>query len=120
MDKLWEVNERRKAEEPANQKRYEERSRTNLHKVIKKKFNNTFIGDLSKFEKHFGALWGYGKDEMERTPEESAWHEVWQRCRNEVLNNGNHQLRAVETELNQYSVCWNRYQLMLPASGCRM
>lgn len=119
-DQLRSVNERRKTEEPATLKRYQDSSRLRLFRIIKKKFNNSFIGDLSKFETHFGSLWGHGKDEMVRTPEQEAWYELWQQCRTEILNNGNHQLRAVEMELNKYSMTWNRYQMTLPASGCQV
>ena len=115
-DKLRRVNQQRKSvEEPAKELRYQDASRKRLARILKKKMTTAFIGALARFEQFFGEeIWGHGKPEEECTPEQLAWREVWEECRTEVLNNGNHQWRAVENEVVQYVVAWNRYQTTLP------
>jgi hypothetical protein len=114
-DKLRRVTQQRKVnEELGSQQRYQEASRRRLARILKKKITTSFIGALARFETFFGPdIWGHGKPEEDCTPEQLAWREVWEQCRTEVLNNGNNQLRAVENEIVQYCVNWNRYQTTL-------
>jgi hypothetical protein len=114
-ERLSRVVARRKAEGPAARKRYEDRSRQRLAAEARRKATTGFIGALAEFEKFFGALWGHGKADADRTEREKKWFELWQRCRNEVLNRGNAQVRALEAELAQYVVSWSRHTLTLPA-----
>ena len=108
--------ERKRVEETGAEQRYLESSRKRLQKIITKKVTTSFIGALAKFEQHFGGLWGHGIPEDQKTEEQLAMAEIWDACRTEVLNNGNNQQRAVENELAQYTVKWNRYQLVITAA----
>lgn len=57
----------------------------------------TFIGAVAAVEKHFGTLWGHGSD-AEKTPQQRAWAVVWGRCREEIMDKGNAQVRAHREE----------------------
>lgn len=96
-------------------KRFKEQSRTRLMRIIETKLKTTLIGSVSRFEGHFGrTLWGHGLPEEQLTEAQKQWREVWNQCRNEVLNNGNQQLRALEKEIINYDIEWLRYQNDLP------
>ena len=83
----------------SKEQRYLEASRQRLDKLISTKIRTTFIGALSSFEEAFGALWGYGKNEDELTKDELDNRNIWIEVRTKVLNNGNNQLRAAQTEI---------------------
>lgn len=117
-DRLRRVASRRAdVEEPARHERYDRASADRLRRIVRRKLTTSFIGPLSKFEQYFGHLWGHGLDSSDCTPEQNALKPVWEACRNDVLNNGNGQIRAAEAELDQYTVHWNRYRTVLPADG---
>ena len=40
--------------------------------------------------------------------------EIFERLREEILNNGNNQIRNALAELQQYDVEWLRYKIKLP------
>jgi hypothetical protein len=74
----------------------------NLHEIVaqrakaramEKRIRTGFIGALARFEDYFGTLWGHDKPPEQRTLQENLWYDVWLQCRNEVLNNGNKQIR---------------------------
>lgn len=119
--RLRQVAERRgETEGPAAARRYEDASRRRLLAILSRKMKTAFIGALARFEQAFGpALWGHGLPEASRTPAQRAARAEWERCRTEVLNNGNGQLRAVENEVSQYTVRWDRHRATLPAAGGR-
>lgn len=116
-NKMMDVSIRRKKDEGHAQERYRVSSRQRLMRILQKKFKTSFIGALAQFEKRFGHLWGHGKQESECSPNELLAREAWEQCRTDVLNNGNHQLRAVEQELSQYDVTWQRYQATMTPPG---
>lgn len=111
---LHQVVRQREKEEEERGRRYDEQSRKRLLRILEKKLTTAFIGAISKFETYFGPLWGHGKDEGDLTRAEAEWREIWNVCRTAVLNNGNNQLRAVQSELVQYTATWNRYETNLP------
>lgn len=116
-EKIRRVVASRKGEEEGRDQRYLETSRQRLLKIVKKKATTSFIGAIARFEQFMGALWGHGKPPEECTADELAWREVWEECRNEILNNANNQQRAVENEFAQYTIRWNRYVTSLPVGG---
>ena len=62
--------------------------------ILKKRFQTTMIGALYEFEKSFGYLWGYEKNEDEElTDKEEQFLDIWEETRNKILNTGNNQLR---------------------------
>ena len=69
--------------------------------ILTKRFQTTMIGALFEFEKTFGYLWGQNKDEQDLTDRELDFLEMWDRTRNQILNNGNNQLRKAVADLNK-------------------
>jgi hypothetical protein len=109
------VHSRTTTEAAARESGFLEASKQRLLTILKKKLTTGFIGAIARFEEHIGReLWGHGKPESECTKEQLAWRAVWDDCRTEVLNNGNSQIRAIESEMGQYDVKWQRYRNVLP------
>lgn len=117
MDRFREITNRRKSEEPQRKQRYDEDSKKQLQRIARKKITTAFIGALAKFEAYFGHLWGQELPDSECTENQLKWRDFWEQCRTEVLDNGNHQSRAFESELQQYTVKWNRHQMKFGANG---
>jgi hypothetical protein len=92
---------------------YDVKSKDRLLKILSKKFEKTFIGDLSEFEVVFGFLWGHGKRENELNDDELYYRDLWKEVRHNILNKGNGNIRAVHDELDQYTCTWNRYITIL-------
>lgn len=105
-----------RVEAEAAKKRYNESSQKRLLRILEKKLQTSFIGALSQFEQFFGHLWGHRRDESELTPEQLEMRDKWNQARTFILNNGNNQIRAIQSELSQYTVSWNRfhYDMTLP------
>lgn len=105
---------------------YLKESKKRLNTIIDRKMQTTFIGALSAFQNKFGFLWGDESynytEETEKLLEElkkiglgeDYCYQIWMECREKVLNNGNNQMRAINNELEQYTIEWNRYRLNLP------
>jgi hypothetical protein len=92
------------------QERHLEISRARLLRIVTKKLRTTMVGAMSAVEKRLGVLWGQGKPAEELSESELAWREVWYLLREEILDLGNGQLRAIEKEMPQYQVDWKRYR----------
>lgn len=114
---LEEVTRSRRHESTLRDKNLRTRSAGRLGDNIKTKLNTAFIGAISRFEAHFGYLWGHGKKEHECTPSELEFRRLWESCRTEVLTNGNNQIRALKSEIGQYDILWNRHHIDLKVSG---
>ena len=89
--------------------KYQESSKHRLSNIIKKKFNTTIIGSLAAFEDQFGELWGHGLPISDLDEDQRYWRDIWMDTRSKVLDNGNSNLRAAESEISQYTLSWNRY-----------
>lgn len=63
---------------------------------IEKRFKTTMIGAIANFEKNFAYLWE--RDSINR----EKFEELWEDTRNDILNNGNHQLRSALKELAEF------------------
>ena len=87
--------------------------RERLKKICLTKLNTTMIYPLSQFEMEFGHLWGHGKNEQILNDQEKINRQKWQRCRTNILNNGNQQKRGITSELDMHTVTWDRYQAIL-------
>jgi hypothetical protein len=74
--------------------------------ILTKRFQTTMIGALFEFEKSFGYLWGQHKNEEELNDKELDFLDRWDNVRNQILNNGNNQLRKAISDLG-YSVKYN-------------
>jgi hypothetical protein len=113
------LSRHRELENVQRREQYEKSSGDRLARILAKKLNTSFIGAISRFEQFFGHLWGHGQSEADCTPEQLMTRETWEKCRREILDNGNQQKRAVAQELQMYDVTWNRYETVLrpPTSG---
>jgi hypothetical protein len=69
--------------------------------ILTKRFQTTMIGALFEFEKAFGYLWGQNKDEQDLTDNELDFLDKWDTVRNQILNNGNNQLRKAIADLSK-------------------
>jgi hypothetical protein len=69
--------------------------------ILTKRFQTTMIGSLFEFEKIFGYLWGQDKDEQDLTDDELDFLDKWDFVRNQILNNGNNQLRKAISDIEK-------------------
>ena len=69
--------------------------------ILTKRFQTTMIGALFEFEKAFGYLWGQDKNEEDLTDNELDFLDRWDAVRNQILNNGNNQLRKAIVDLSK-------------------
>lgn len=111
------VGKLRKEAEKKNQIIYRKASANKLSKNIEKKIRTTFVGDINTVEKYFGELWGHGKEYKDLTEAEKRERKVWDACRKEMLDKGNNELRAAQTEISEYTIEWNRFHKDLPFLG---
>jgi hypothetical protein len=80
----------------------------NYKDILTKRFQTTMIGALFEFEKNFGYLWGQNKDpDQPLTAQEEQYRLIWDDIRNQILNNGNHQLRKCIADLRPDTVQYN-------------
>jgi hypothetical protein len=87
-----------------NDDKYNSESKSRLLSILRKKLMCSFIGALDRIEKSkFGEL-----------IDKPEWEAEYENLRREILNNGNQQIRAIEDELNHYTVHWERYQVRMP------
>jgi len=61
------------------------------------RIRTTMIGAISKFENHFGHLWGHFSDDP-LTEEQEKFADLWDCTRNEILNQGNQQIRHITND----------------------
>lgn len=69
--------------------------------ILTKRFQTTMIGALFQFEESFGYLWGQDKDDEDLTENEKKFRFKWEDARNQILNNGNSQLRKCISDINR-------------------
>ena len=94
---------------------YKEESKKRLQAIGTKKIQTTMIGALNAIEDIFGFLWGMGKEDISDVEADIA--DMYQTLRKRILDNGNNQMKALENELKQYDVVWNRYSMVLEFKG---
>lgn len=63
---------------------------------LEKRMKTTMIGALAKFEDNFAYLWEEDNVNQER------YEDLWEQTRNDILNNGNHQIRSAIRELSEF------------------
>lgn len=105
---------RRQREEPARLERADEESLKRLKKVIETRMMTAFIGGLDQFEKRFGHIWGRGMTQSGLSREERAFRELWQECRNVILDNGHAQVRSAMAELDLHRVSFRGFRRRFP------
>ena len=67
-----------------------------LMRDIETKIKTTMIGAIAQFEKYFGYLWE--EDSINR----EKYEDLWEEARNNILNNGNHQIRLAMRDLSDF------------------
>ena len=107
MDEAGRLREQMKAN---SRKQFSEVSRRRLTENARKKLQTTFVGAVAQIEKAFGVLWRNKKAGERMTLDEQHWYDKYQEARNAIFTNGNNQIRALEKELETYSVRWDGYQ----------
>lgn len=110
MTQLDKIIQARRRDDELYKQHQERLHQERLLLILRKKLSRIFIGDIQLIEHYLGELWGHGKPAEERTPEELWWFRKWQRLRTEILDNGNFQLRSVESEVLLHKVNWQRHQ----------
>ena len=93
--------------------KYKEESKIRLNKIATTKIRTTMIGALSTIETYLGFLWS-PDEKGNMTAEQIRLGSLYEKVRQEILDNGNNQIRNLKVELEQYEVEWLRYKLMLP------
>lgn len=74
-----------------------------LRYYIEKRMQTIMIGALSRFEENFGHLWGHFLDEeVPLTTEQLAFADDWERTRNQILNQGNAQIRDAKDDFEKW------------------
>lgn len=69
--------------------------------ILTKRFQTTMIGALYEFEESFGYLWGQDKHYEDLTEQQKKFRMRWEDTRNQILNNGNSQLRKCINEIHK-------------------
>lgn len=93
-----------------NIERRDDFSREKLKKDFKKKMTTQMIGAIAAMEDRFGHLWGMDSNDDTLTADQEQWLDVWEEVRQQILDKGNAQIRAILDELDNYSIKWNGYQ----------
>ena len=62
-----------------------------------RRIRTTMIGAISKFENRFGYLWNHFSDDP-LTEEQEKFADLWDFTRNEILNQGNQQIRQIQQD----------------------
>jgi hypothetical protein len=74
-----------------------------LRYFVEKRIQTTMIGALARFEDNLGFLWGVDKDEnTPLTPEEERYADIWDFTRNQILNQGNAQIRYLKEDFDKH------------------
>lgn len=92
-----------------NLEKQNKNSHAKLKQDVKKKMNTTMIAALAAVEENLGYLWGFDK-EGELTEQELEFKEIWEFTRQQILDKGNSQIRAISDEIDNYTITWNQYQ----------
>ena len=79
-------------------------SKDRVRKMVETRLRTTMIGAISKVEAFLGDKWGHGLKEEQCNPDQLDFYDVWEQCRDEILNVGNKQIRAALADLDSYDV----------------
>jgi hypothetical protein len=109
MDDYYRLKNMKEQQKTDKDYRYKDSSKKRLLTNIDKKFKTTIIGSLAVFEEYFGHLWGHGTEVEELSEREKEFRKLWLEARSKILDNGNSNLRAAQSEIAQYTMTWDRY-----------
>lgn len=111
MDDFSNLKAIREKKDLEKDKKYKEESRERLKKICETKVKTTMIGAISSIEEKFSK---YYTSSGRPSNEELILRKIYDEIRTEILDKGNQQIRNLDTEFEQYTIHWNRYQLNLP------
>lgn len=80
-----------------------------IKELLKKRFQTTMIGAIFEFEKTFGYLWGQDKNPDFLSEMEEDFRDRWEVVRNQILNNGNNQLRKCLIDIENINTDDKKY-----------
>lgn len=89
------------------EQRQKDMSKERLLKIAKKRIQTTMIGALHSIESVFGDL-------LDR---DDSLREAFEDLRSEILDRGNNQIRALESDFSTYEIVWKKYTYQLPFKG---
>jgi hypothetical protein len=113
-DRERRLDDLRKGQKHAREQKSMDDALKRLQAISKSKFQTCFIFALAEFETVFGLeLWGHGLRDEDLTPMQRANRGRWEKVRTDILNKGNAQLRAMETELGLHEIRFVGYQMDL-------
>src|SRR3990167_11036375 len=96
-------------------KEYKRVSKERLLKICTTKVRTTMIGALESIEKRLAPYYTV-EDGKKPTNEQLELRRLYDEMRQEILDRGNHQIRNIEKEFEQYEIDWKRYKLVLPVT----
>lgn len=74
-----------------------------LRYYVEKRIQTTMIGALARVEDNLGFLWGLDKDEnTPLTKDEEKYADLWEFTRNQILNQGNAQIRYLKDDFDKW------------------
>jgi hypothetical protein len=74
-----------------------------LRYYVEKRIQTTMIGALARIEDNLGFLWGADKNEdVALTSEEERYADIWDFTRNQILNQGNAQIRYLKDDFDKW------------------
>jgi len=83
---------------------------------MERRIQTTMIGALARIEENLGFLWGQDKD-GDLTEKEEEFADIWDFTRNQILNNGNNQIRQIKEDFYRYGgVFKTRYHYNFPVT----
>ena len=86
-------------------------SKQRLKSEVETRIKTAIIGSLSSIEKYFGKLFGYNEEKL--TPQQREWKNTFEEMRSEILDKGNAQIRAFESDLSKYDITFNGFTVTL-------
>jgi hypothetical protein len=82
---------------------HKDKSAQRLKRITITKIQTTMIGALSAIEEHFGELFEDGRIAA-----------LYEKCRQQILDNGNNQKRNLDKEFDLYDIELKRYTYKMP------
>lgn len=96
------------------EERKKEITKDALFNCCKKNIQTTMIGALDAIEKNFGFLWGFEDAGSDLTEEQNFMKGLYNELRDKILDNGNTQIRNLESEFSFYEIDLKKHHINLP------
>lgn len=110
MDEYAKLKQLKAEVEKERKTQYKNDSKERLAKIVTTKLKTTMIGAIAAVERHLDAF--LQPDENGKI--NTKYREAFDKIRQDILDNGNNQIRNVLSEIDQYDIEWLRYRYTLP------